>query len=168
MNNVLIRLATLDDCSNLSRLKKDVWETTYRGLYPDDKIDNYNFDEHEKKFKNIILDDTKYLYVAETNNKLIAYIEFGLPMRPYKAYTQEIGLFYISKEYQKQGLGTKLFKLAYDNLKNSNENKFFISCHKYNFNAINFYKKMGGILIDTDDDDANDNCPQVKFHYDLN
>lgn len=167
MEKFLTRLANIEDCKKLSLLKREVWETTYRGIYPDSKIDNYDFSKQEEKFKNIILDNTKTLYVVELNNKLIAYIEFGTPLRPYKDYSQEIGLFYILKDYQNQGLGRNLFNIAYNEIKKNGATNFFISCHKYNLNAKIFYEKMGGTLVDIDEDNENGNCPQVKFHYDI-
>ena len=38
----IIRLATEKDCVELSRLKQHVWNETYRGIYSDEKIDNYD------------------------------------------------------------------------------------------------------------------------------
>ena len=38
----IIRLATKEDCEGLAKLKRIVWESTYRGIYPDFKLDNYN------------------------------------------------------------------------------------------------------------------------------
>ena len=32
-----IRIATDEDCRSLATLKRRVWETTYRGIYPDEK-----------------------------------------------------------------------------------------------------------------------------------
>ena len=38
----------------LSILKRNIWETTYRGIYSDDKINNYSYSDNEEKFLNII------------------------------------------------------------------------------------------------------------------
>ena len=54
MNTYEIRKANYSDCQNLSLLKREIWETTYRGIYPDEKINNYNYAENEIKFKKII------------------------------------------------------------------------------------------------------------------
>lgn len=167
MNTYEIRKANYSDCQKLSLLKQEIWETTYRGIYPDEKINNYNYAENEIKFKKIIDNPNQNLYVATDNNNIIAYIEFGEPSRPFQDYSQEIGLFYIKKEYQRQGLGKKLFDLAYHSIKDTGVDKFFISCHKYNFNAQEFYKKMGGTIVKTDDDTPNNNLPQVKFSYSI-
>ena len=45
-----VRLAVLDDARRLSEVKIACWNTTYRGIYPDDKLDNYDFDKNTEKF----------------------------------------------------------------------------------------------------------------------
>lgn len=165
MDTLDIRKAIYSDCKKLSLLKREIWETTYRGIYPDEKIDNYNYIKNEKKFKNFIDDPNQQLYVATINNEIIAYIEFGKPFRQFENYEQEIGLFYIKKDYQRRGIGKKLFELAFNYIKNTGVNNFFISCHKYNFNAQKFYKKMGGNIIKIDKDSDNNGLPQIKFEY---
>ena len=163
---IQIRKAIYEDCYLLSKLKKEIWETTYRGSYPDSKIDNYNFIENENKFKGFINDKNKELYVVVANKELIGYIEYGEPYRKFKDFKQEIGLLYIKKDYQKKGLGKKLFNIAYNSIKETGLDKFFISCHKYNVNARKFYEKMGGkIIYENIDDLANDGIPEVKYEF---
>ncbi len=167
MNKFEIHIATYSDCKKLAVLKREVWETTYRGIYPDNKINYYNFVRNEKKFKNIIANPDQQLYVAIYNQELIGYVEFGKPIRPFRDYTQEIGLLYLKKEYQRHGIGRELFHLAFTHIQNSGSNKFFISCHKYNQNAQKFYEKMGGKIVEIDSDSANNNLPQIKFAYSI-
>ena len=161
----IIRLAKLEDCHELSRLKHQVWDETYRGIYPDEKIDNFDYDKHEEKFKNIVNNPDIELYVVESNNELVGYMDCGVPLRPYKDYKQEIGLLYLLRKCQKTGLGKKLFNMGYDIIKNNGYNEFFISCNKYNINAQEFYKVMGGELVEIDEDNIDKSIPQVKFVY---
>ena len=49
-----IRLATIDDCNELSNLKHDVWVSTYRGIYPDEKLDNFDYEKNAKTVRKII------------------------------------------------------------------------------------------------------------------
>lgn len=163
--NISIRLANYSDCYTLSLLKKEIWETTYRGIYPNEKIDNYNYIENEIKFKNFIDNPQQYLYVVLDNDKIIGYFEFGVPFRSFQNYKQEIGLLYIKKEYQRTGIGKILFYFAFNNIKNTDVDKFFISCHKYNLNAQKFYEKMGGKVVQVDDDSDNNGLPHIKYEY---
>ena len=161
----IIRLANKNDCDELSKLKHTVWNETYRGIYSDEKIDNYDHKKYTDKFLGIINNPNVDLYVVEDNNKLVGYMDYGKPFRPYKDYNQEIGLLYLLKDYQRKGIGTKLFNMAYNKIKEKGYKEFFISCNKYNINAQEFYKKMGGEIIDIDEDNIDKSIPQVKFLY---
>ena len=163
--NYEIRLANKNDCVELSRLKHKVWETTYRGIYPNDKIDNFDYEKNTEKFIRIIDNPEIELYVVEYEGKIIGYMDFGIPVRPFKDYKQEIGLLYILKEYQGKGIGKHLFNIAYENIKKTGVNEFIISCNKYNIPAQKFYEKMGGEIIEIDVDNEDMSIPQIKYLY---
>ena len=167
MNDILIRKALMKDCKELAQVKRKVWETTYRGIYPDVKLDNYDFKKQEKKFQDIVNNHEINLYVITDNNKIIGYMSEGQPCRPFGNYQQEIGLLYILKEFQGKGIGKKLFQLAYDSIKNKGYKNFFVSCNKYNYGSQEFYKKMGGTIVHTDEDKLDKSEAQVKFHYEI-
>lgn len=38
MKDVIFRKATIEDCRNLSELKREVWITTYSGIYPQERL----------------------------------------------------------------------------------------------------------------------------------
>lgn len=160
-----IRLARVEDCTELSKLKHDTWNETYRGIYSDEKIDNYDYEKNKKKFIDLINNPGIKLYVVEVNNKIVGYMDYGTPIRSFKDYKQEIGLLYLLKEYQRNGIGKELFNLASSKIFDSGYNEFFISCNKYNQNAIDFYTKMGGELVEIDEDEEDKSYPQVKFLY---
>ena len=44
--SVEFRRATVDDVRTLTETRQKVWATTYRGIYPDEMIDQYDFDCH--------------------------------------------------------------------------------------------------------------------------
>lgn len=162
-----IRKATKDDVKNLSILKQKVWDETYRGIYSDDIIDNFDYEKSEENFKSIINNKKISFYVVEINEELVGYMDVGVPIRKFDNYEQEIGLLYLRKDFQKMGIGKELFALGYNEIKNNGYNKFFISCNKYNTNARKFYEKMGGQLVAEDDDNENKRIVQVKYHYDV-
>ncbi len=161
----IIRLAKEKDCDELSRLKQQVWSETYRGIYSDSKIDDFDFKANSTKFLDIINNPNVELYVVEDNNKLVGYMSCGVPSRPYKDYKQGIVLLYLKKEYQRKGIGKELFKIGSNKIKENGYNEFFICCNKYNTNAQEFYKKMGGVIDEIDDDDIDKSISQVKFIY---
>lgn len=162
-----IRKTTKNDVEELSRLKQIMWMQTYRGIYSDDVIDNFDYEKHKNKFLKLIDNPDINFYVVESNNKLIGYMTYGLPTRPFRDYEQEIGLLYLLKEYQRNGIGRELFNIAFNGIKEKGYKEFFISCNKYNVNAQEFYKKMGGEVIYIDEDNIDKSIPQMYFLYKL-
>ena len=164
----LIRLATESDCEKLSKLKHDVWNETYRGIYSDEKIDNFDYEKNKNKFLNLVANPEIELYVVEDEGLLVGYMDYGIPLRPYKDYEQEIGLLYLLKDYQRKGIGKELFELAYNKIKEKGFRDFFVCCNKYNTNAHKFYEKMGGKLDEVDDDNDDKSISQVMYIYEIN
>ena len=162
-----IRLAKKEDCKSIAKVKHDVWNSTYRGIYSDELIDTFDLDEHAASFLKLIEDEDINLYVLDCNGKIVGYMSVGKPRYQFEDYEAEIGLLYVKEEYQAMGLGKKLFQKGYKDLKHQGYKKFFISCNKYNERAQKFYEHMGGIIIHIDEDDIDKRKPQVKFHYDI-
>ena len=42
-------LADEDAAKIISELRREIWSTTYRGTYSDERIDNYDFEEHRQR-----------------------------------------------------------------------------------------------------------------------
>lgn len=161
-----IRLATKADCPFLADVKLAAWETTYRGIYPDYKFDEYDKEKQTKKFEAFVDDPDNDLFVAESKNgKIVSYMSCGKPRYPYADYEQEIGMLYLLKECRGQGLGRRFFEKAVEQFKSRGYNRFFISCNKYNVPAQHFYLAMGGIIDAVDPDNEDHSVPQVKFVY---
>lgn len=165
MAKVKIVEACEDMCKELSIVKRQVWETTYRGIYPDKKLDNYSYAENEEKFKSYINSNNIELYVVMSENKIIGYTAVG--KSPYSPGSNdiEIVLLYILKEFQGMGIGKKIFNFAKDKIKNKGKKSFVVCCNKYNLPAQDFYKNMGCKMVKVDEDNFDRSLPQVTFIY---
>ena len=141
--------ANKDDCKALSKVKHDVWNTTYRGIYEDSKLDDYDYKYHENKF----IDKLDELYVIKDENDIVGYFSFGVPRYVYKDYKYCINSLYILNTYQGKGIGKKVVSFINDYCKDNNIDRYFTNCNKYNENALGFYLKMGGVITSLMDDD---------------
>lgn len=162
---VNIVLATTEMSSELARIKRQVWETTYRGIYPDYKFDNFNYEKETEKFSNMIDDPQIAFYVAKYNNNIIGYMAIGKSPRNRDSKTNEIILLYLLQEFQGLGLGKQFFNIAKENLKIDGSDCFIVYYNKYNIKAHAFYKKMGCKILSIDEDDEDKSLPQIKFVY---
>lgn len=160
-----IRAADQRDIPALVALKRQCWEETYRGIYPDEKIDTFSPSQHAARFQLLVEDPDRHLFIAEVEGRAAGYLEYGLPLRPFRTFRREIGLLYLLREFQHKGYGRQLFCLGRDAIYREGETQFFVSCNKYNTPAIAFYKRMGGCIIHTDPDQEDRSIPQVKLLY---
>lgn len=157
-------LAELKDCYKLSKLKKEVWCSTYRGIYSNEDLDNYDYKYHEDKFaKKISSGEQVYLIINE--EKLIGYFAFGQPRYNYKNYNNSLTALYILKEYQGKGIGKQVFEYLKKYCMEKEIGSFFTCCNMYNTNAFNFYLKMGGIQTHYENDDKDKAAHQYFIEF---
>ena len=145
--NIVFREACLGDCYDLAVLKGKVWNTTYQGIYPQEKLTGYDEEKNKRIFENIVANPEITLYVAVDGSKCVGLMTCGKPYRPFREYGQEIGLLYILKEYQRQGIGTTFFDMARKQVAEEGNKEFFLSVNKKNYDAQKFYIAMGGTVI---------------------
>lgn len=158
MNTISYRKAIPEDCLELAILKGQVWNTTYQGIYPEEKLSGYDVAKNEKIFQNIVSNPDIELYVATDDTKIVGLMTCGKPYRPFMDFQQEIALLYILKEYQRQGIGKAFFDIAKKQMAANGHSKFFLAVNSRNFDAQKFYEAMGGVIIAKDEQ-------QIKYKY---
>lgn len=158
MNTITYRKAVLEDCLDLAILKGQVWNTTYKGIYSEEKLSGYDIAKNESIFQNIVNNPDIELFVALDNQKIVGLMTCGKPYRPFMDFQQEIGLLYILKEYQRKGIGKTFFEIARNQVKGNGYTKFFLSVNSKNFDAQKFYEAMGGVTIYQDE-------VSIKYSY---
>ncbi|HBA37709.1 MAG TPA: hypothetical protein DCY94_03215, partial [Firmicutes bacterium] len=149
----------------LSHIKRQAWDETYRGIYPDEKIDNFDYDKNRETFIKMINNPDISFFVLMYADKIVGYMSTGKSRNPYRDYEQEISVLYILKEHQGKGLGSLLFKIGKGEIFKKGFDRFFISCNRLNYKAQEFYKKLGGIIL-SDEDLTENGDSQIHFHYD--
>ncbi len=147
MGDIVYRKATIEDCYSIAELKGIVWNTTYKGIYPDEKLMNYDVNKNEQIMRNIVDNPKIEIYVATTDDKIVGFMTCGKPYKPFMHYEQEVGLLYILREYQKQGIGKCFFEIAQKQVKEAGYNEFVVAVNSQNTNAIQFYLAMGGKIV---------------------
>lgn len=138
MNNIAYRRATMNDCYTIAKLKGIVWNTTYKGIYSDEALMSYDVEKNEKIFGQIVCNPEIELYVATENDRIVGFMTCGKPYKPFRYYEQEVGLLYILKEYQRQGIGNGFFDIARKQVKEAGYKEFIVAVNGRNTSAINF------------------------------
>ncbi len=146
-DGIVFRKAVTQDCLALSELKRAVWNTTYAGIYPQEKLDGYDVKKNEEIFRGIVKNPEIELYVAEDEGAIVGFMTVGKPYKLYKEYDQEVGLLYIRKDYQRKGLGRRFIEIAKEETVAKGFDRFVLSVNAQNAGAIAFYKAMGGEIV---------------------
>ncbi len=147
MKNISYRKATVEDCYSIAELKGVVWNTTYKGIYSDEKLTGYDVKKNEQILRSIVNNLEIEVYVATDNDRIVGFMTCGKPYKPFRHYEQEVGLLYILKEYQKQGIGKGFLEIARKQVKESGYDEFMVAVNSQNVNAIQFYLAMGGKIV---------------------
>ncbi len=86
MGNIEYRKANIDDCYAIAELKGVVWNTTYKGIYSDETLANYDIERNERTFRQIVNNPDIEMYVAIDNGRIIGFMTCGKPYKMYKLY----------------------------------------------------------------------------------
>lgn len=77
------RPAQVDDAGVIAQLRKIIWSTTYRGIYPDEMIDQYDLDWHAQKDAQRIEHPDYAVYLIKWEGLSIGYITLHHSQSPH-------------------------------------------------------------------------------------
>jgi len=142
-NNVLYRLAQLEDAQSIVIISLEIWRTTYKGLIKDEIIEA-RFDTINNRIEKTIdlIKNGNEFIVAESNHEIIGYIQFCKSVDNEYLESGQIKALYIKDNYQRMGIGQILFLNALNELRLMRYKKVVIDCLIGN-KANEFYLKMG-------------------------
>lgn len=156
-NSIKIRQANFEDVEGIAYVGYHSWVTTYSGIFPDEYIEERipekrisNIRKNWKGFAEHSTDyPTRQILVAENDEgKIVGFVAGGEIFNKEQQYDCEMYAFYILKEFQRKGLGTRLFNKMLDFLKSFEYKTMIIWVLKEN-PACLFYEAMGGVAKET-------------------
>lgn len=154
--------AKASDTVTISTLRQRIWDTTYRGIYPDTVIDDFNYDWHQKRDLKKISDPSFTVYLIKDGDEDIGYFIFQ-----HTGSWVWLHSLYVLREYQHSGIGKQAFSILKDYCKKRGIYRVACDCSPYNENAMEFYRRMGGVVTKTDTGHENKQEDGVIFEFDL-
>lgn len=141
----MIRKAKKQDSNQIIQINIDSWKETYKNIFDEKLLNNLDNKKEEsiEKCKNKI---NEYI-VYEINNKVVGFLKYGKNKKNYSDEYAEIYALYVDKNYQKQGIGTKLINYSLKLLKK--DYKYILVSTLIKNKANEFYKKQGFKQIST-------------------
>ena len=149
----IIRKAKEEDAKEIAYVNAYTWLTTYKGLMPDELLEERvkTIDDRVPKIINAIKTKDNF-YVALDNNKVVGIMSYGKSRNQDYIDSGEIKSIYILKDYQGLGLGKSLFMTGIKELLNMGFNSMILNVLEGN-DAFLFYQKYGGKKVSEKIDD---------------
>lgn len=153
--------ATENDATAIIELRRQIWSTTYRGIYPDDMIDKFDYTWHKDKELQRINHPNYAVYLISKGDCNIGYLTTR------KTDVITLQSLYILEEYQHQGIGKHAFEFVRQYCKDNGARSFICHCVPENWSARRFYEKMGGRIIGEDLDNEESWMNSVIYQFDF-
>lgn len=137
-----IRTAGVQDLETVSRIHALSWKTTYRGILPDDFLDQLSYRRWVAPLKDM-MEQGLEIRVIEEEEKPFGCITFSAARDQAFAGWGEIVSFHLLLEARGKGYGRLLIQDAVRQLKEKGYSKIYLWVLEKNERARRFYEKNG-------------------------
>ncbi len=163
---LIYKKATPDDAKLLALTRQKVWAATYRGIYPDEMIDDFDYDWHIKREQSNLQNPVFHTYLVMDSNECVGYFTYLMKDTPlWRDYHFRFYSLYLLPAYQGHGEGRKIFQTVLSKCRKSGYNKLYLSCQPQNSQAMGFYRHMGGCIVDEDVGHEHPEEDTVEFEF---
>ena len=148
--SVTIRPAAVGDVPQIAGVHVESWQRSFKGIAPEDYLNSLSKEKRERAFTERLFENGYKLFVAESKTAgVIGFIDFGRPGFENFGYDVRIYSFYLLPEFQRRGIGARLFKQCFTE----------IARHGYSSACLDtlemspyrrFYEKHGGTEVARD------------------
>ena len=166
-----IRHAKTEDSSAIATVHIASWHETYRGLLPDDLLDNLRHDDRANLWVEIIALNAQYpmnaQFVAEVEGTIVGFGSCGQGRSKdclEAGYQGEISTLYVLKNHQNLGLGSEIFSQMTKHLLANEITTASLWVLDTNVHARCFYEKRGGVSFGERTDDHR-GCSTTEISY---
>ena len=157
--SIQFRPATASDAAVITQLRRTIWSTTYRGIYPDAEIDQYDTARHLRRDLARISDPSSRVYLIMDGDMAIGYLYF---QHETGVHIQSL---YVLRAYQRRGVGRMAFEIVQAYCRAQGLPGFTCNCNAHNRNARAFYERLGGTVVGEDTGHANLQEDQITYVF---
>ena len=160
-STVVFRRAQEEDAAVIAKLRQQIWSTTYRYIYPDDMIDQFDYVWHTQKDAQRIKSPAYAVYLMMQEGHPIGYITLHI-----SAPAHLLSL-YLRQEYQHRGIGRRAFAFIREVFQEQKVSTFTCACQPDNVHAMTFYRRCGGRVVGKDLSNEESWQNSVTFQFDV-
>jgi len=139
----MIRKAVLEDVEQLTNVHVLSWQSAYRGLIPNEVLDNIDYQARNEMWNKTVCDSSTETVVAIVDKKVVGFANFGSCRDEGEVLIAgELRAIYLLHEFWNKGIGSQLLDYVTGALKKEYENVLLWVLDS-NQNAIQFYEHHG-------------------------
>ena len=147
--SVEFRRARESDMPQVARVHVDSWQRSFAGIAPQAFLDGMTIQKRLDAYTNRAMGEPYTMFVAEhTEHGIVGFADFGKPVLPVN-FDAQIFSFYFLPEFQRKGLGDRLFRRCVAAMKNDGVGSLCLDSLELS-PYRRFYEKMGGRVVGRD------------------
>ncbi|MES1022734.1 GNAT family N-acetyltransferase [Gloeocapsa sp. BRSZ] len=139
-----IREAAISDVNTLAQIHVASWRTSYRGIMPDDLLDNLSVNEFEQIWYNNLHNNDRVNLVCQVEDQVVGWASLGVS-RDHDASlsTKELYGIYLFPNQYRRGYGSALWEAVLQICAAQGATRITLWVLYNNINARCFYEQMG-------------------------
>jgi Acetyltransferase (GNAT) family len=102
----MIRTAQIAAAEGIAAVHVDAWRETYRGIVPDEILDQLSYERRAELWKRSIGERHQCLFVAEDLGRIAGFVSAGAGREAPGGFDSEIYAIYLLRAHQGRGTGT--------------------------------------------------------------
>lgn len=166
-----IRAAALDDAHRLAKMHVTSWHESYVGILPGKMLASLSVEARAASWAKILQEPpseaSMVVYLAERDGAICGFGSCGAQRTEnltHKGYDGEISAIYVLREFQNQGIGTRLFRQMSLDLIRRGFNGAALWVLRDNLGARRFYERYSGQVI-AEREDVRDGAVLIELAY---
>jgi 3-deoxy-manno-octulosonate cytidylyltransferase (CMP-KDO synthetase) len=149
-SDIEIRPATQADVSEIAKVHVEAWQRSFKGIAPEDYLNSMSIAKRVQVFGDRLKNPSYKLLVADDRERgVIGFIDFGTPDFENYGYDARVYSFYLLPEFQRRGVGKKLFERCFDEMTEDGYRSMCLDTLEMS-PYRKFYDKHGGRVVAQD------------------
>jgi ribosomal protein S18 acetylase RimI-like enzyme len=140
---ITVRQALIGDAEGIARVHVSSWQTSYRGIVPDEMLDNLSVARREAYWQGALAGED-VVFVAEAGGEIVGFASGGAA-RELEGYDGELYAIYLLEAFKRQGLGARLFAAVREALAARGYASLMLWVLRDNAAGRAFYERLGGV-----------------------
>ena len=144
-----------------------MWQETYTGIYPAQKLLEFDEARHAEKFRRLIADPANQVVLLREDGQDAGYFVLGKSRPGWSELPISVNALYLISDFQHRGLGRQVWQEIERRVKQAGFTVFGCRCNEHNERALTFYRRQGGVEIARESGHADRSEDQISLLFHL-